>query len=373
MLTGQHNGRGDAADTPAYLDPTCCTGSALASEGHDGTKGVMARDIIRWAGTVLAGLVLLFAGLWAALAIWFRLAPTPPLREILAGGLLLLGLAAIVCLALRRWRVVALYGVCCAAVFGWWATLQPSNDRAWTDDVARTATGTVEGDRLVMRNVRNFVWRSDSDYEPRWETRSYDLNGLTGLDLFMSYWAGESIAHAIVSFGFADGQHLAFSIETRKEKTESYSALAGFFRAYELSFIAADERDVVGARTNVRGEDVRIYRLRIAPAQVRALLLEYVAETNELARTPQFYNSLTTNCTTEIFRMVRAVRPGLPLDYRMLLTGYVPDYIYDLGGMDRTIPFEVLRDRSHILGKAYSTDPDFSLKIRGAIGAQNGP
>ncbi len=333
----------------------------------------MAQGIVRLAGTVLVGLVLLFAGLWGVLAIWFRLAPTPPLREILAGGLLLLGLGAIVCVALRRWRVVALYGVCLVAVCGWWVTLQPSNDRTWADDVARTATGTVEGDRLVMRNVRNFVWRSDSDYQPRWETRSYDLNGLTGLDLFMSYWAGESIAHAIVSFGFADGQHLAFSIETRKEKTESYSALAGFFRAYELSFIAADERDVVGVRTNVRGEDVRIYHLRMAPVQARALLIEYVAEANDLARTPQFYNSLTTNCTTEIFRMVRALHPGLPLDYRLLLTGHVPDYVYDLGGMDGAIRFEVLRDRSHIGGKANSTDPDFSQKIRRSIGVQTDP
>ena len=330
----------------------------------------MAQGIVRWAGAVAAGFVLMFGGLWGALAVWFRLAPTPPLREILAAGLLLLGLVAIVCLALRRWHVVALYGVCFSAVFGWWATLQPSNDRAWADDVARTTTGTVEGDRLVMRNVRNFVWRSDSDYEPRWETRSYDLNELTGLDLFMSYWGGESIAHAIVSFGFADGRHLAFSIETRKEKTESYSALAGFFRAYELSFIAADERDVVGVRSNVRGEDVRIYRLSIAPAQARALLLEYVAEANDLAHTPQFYNSLTTNCTTQIFRIVRALNPGLPFDYRILLTGYLPNYVYDLGRLDSGIPFEILRDRSHIGGKANSTDPDFSQKIRGSIGVQ---
>ncbi len=114
-------------------------------------------------------------------------------------------------------------------MFAWWVTLRPSNDRVWADDVARTASGTVEGDHLMMRNVRNFIWHSDSDYEPRWETRSYDLNALTGVDLLMSYWAGELIAHAIVSFGFADGQHLAFSIEIRKEKTETYSALAGFF------------------------------------------------------------------------------------------------------------------------------------------------
>lgn len=221
----------------------------------------------------------------------------------------------------------------------------------------------------MVHDVRNFVWRSDSDFEPNWETRSYDLSKLKGLDLIMSYWSGEAIAHTIVSFGFSDGQQLAFSIEIRKEKTESYSALAGFFRAYELSFIAADERDVVGVRTNVRGEDVRIYRLRVSPSQTRALLLEYIAEANDLARAPRFYNSLTTNCTTQIFRMVRAIQPGLPLDYRILLAGYVPQFIYDRGAMAAGFPFDVLRDQSHIRGKAQSTDPDFSRMIRQGVPA----
>jgi hypothetical protein len=330
---------------------------------------MMARSILRWVGTAVTGPILLCTGLWGALAIWFRLAPTPPLREILASVLLLLALAAVACLVLRRWRGIALYGISFAVVLGWWATLQPSNNRAWAEDVARTATGIVVGDRLVVHDLRNFVWHSDTDFEPNWETRSYDLNKLTGLDLIMSYWSGEAIAHTIVSFGFSDGQQLAFSIEIRKEKTESYSALAGFFRAYELSFIAADERDVVGVRANVRGEDVRIYRLRVSPPQARALLLEYIAEANNLARAPRFYNSLTTNCTTQIFRMVRAVQPRLPLDYRILLAGYVPQFVFDRGAMTAGIPFEVLRDRSHIKGKAASTDPDFSGKIRQGVPA----
>jgi hypothetical protein len=330
-------------------------------------KRVMVRRALRWVGAVVAGLAILCAGVWGALAIWFRLVPTPPVREFLAGGLLLLALAAVVGLALRRWRVIVLYSVCFIGVFGWWEALQPSNDRAWADDVARTASGTVQGDRLVVRNVRDFLWRSDTDFDVRWETRNYDLTELSNLDLIMSYWAGESIAHAIVSFGFSDGQHLAFSIEIRKEKTEAYSALAGFFRAYELSFVAADERDVIGVRTNVRDEDVRIYRTRMTPAQARALLLEYIAEANDLARTPRFYNSLTTNCTTQIFRMVRTLQPGLPLDFRILLAGYVPDYVYDHGGLNTSVPFEALRQRSHLRGKASSTDPDFSRKIREGV------
>lgn len=322
------------------------------------------RGTLRWLGVAVATLVMLGAGLWGSLAIWVRLAPPTPLREILPGSLLLLALAAIVCMALRRWRVVFLYGASIAALLVWWATLQPSNGRAWAADVAQNSSGDVDGDRLVVRNVRNFQWRSDIDFDPRWETRSYDLSALTGVDLVMSYWAGEAIAHAMLSFGFTDDQHLAFSIETRKEQGQSYSAIAGFFRSYELSIIAADERDVLGVRTNVRGEDVRIYRLRMPPPLARRLLLEYIAQANDLTKYPQFFNSLTTNCTTQIFRMVVALEPGLPLDYRILLTGYVPDYVYDHGGLDTTLPFATIRERSHIKGRAESTDPDFSHKIR---------
>ena len=124
---------------------------------------------------------------------------------------------------------------------------------------------------------------------------------------------------------------------------------------------------MVGVRTNVRGEDVRLYRLRVTPAQARALLLEYVTEADALAHTPRFYNSLTTNCTTQIFRIVRTLQPSLPLDYRVLLAGYLPDYVYDLGRLDTSIPFEVLRNRSHIGGKADSSDPEFSKKIREGV------
>lgn len=315
-------------------------------------------------GQLVIALAILGLGLWAALALWFRLTPAPPVQPIAVGAMVLVTLAAPVGLILRRRRLMLPWAVATVLVLGWWSTLTPSNDRDWTADVARTAHGTVDGDVLVMHNVRNFTWRSDDDFDPHWETRRYDLRTLTGVDLFMSYWAGEKIAHTILSFGFADGQHLAFSIEIRKERHESYSALGGFFRNYELSIIAADERDVVGVRTNVRDEDVRLYRLRMTPAAARALLLEYVAQANALAETPEFYNTLTTNCTTQIFRMVRALDPGIPLDYRVLLAGLVPDYVYDLGSLDTRLPFATLRERSHIQGRARSDDPDFSRLIR---------
>jgi hypothetical protein len=133
---------------------------------------------------------------------------------------------------------------------------------------------------------------------------------VSNVDLILSYWAGEAIAHLIVSIGFDDGTRLAFSIQTRKSRGEEYSTIAGFFRQYELSIIAADERDVVRVRSNVRGEDVRIYRLRMPPMYAKGLLREYVAEANDVARSPRWYNTLTGNCTTLAFGMIRLIRPG---------------------------------------------------------------
>ena len=272
---------------------------------------------------------------------------------------------------MRRWLALAVYATSFVLFLAWWATIRPTNDRNWTPDVARTVTATIDGDRLVVKNVRNFTWRSDTDFDQRWEQRTYNLSRLTNVDLIMSYWMGEAIAHTIVSFGFDDGARLAFSIETRKEIGEGYSSVAGFFKQFELAVVAGDERDVVRVRSNVRGEDVRIYRLRMTPANARVLLREYVEEANDLAREPRFYNTLTANCTNLVFDMVRVIHPGLPLDIRVLLSGYLPNYAYDLGATDTSLSFERLRELAKIHEKAMQADADplFSTRIREGIPA----
>jgi Domain of unknown function (DUF4105) len=172
-----------------------------------------------------------------------------------------------------------------------------------------------------------------------------------------------------ISFGFDDGSRLAFSIETRKESLESYSSIAGCFKQYELSTIAADERDVVRVRSNIRGEDIRIYRLRMTPENAQLFLREYLAEANELAITPRFYNALISNCTTLVFDMVRVIHPGLPLDPPVILAGYLPNYAFAVGATDTSISFEKLRDLGRIRDKALDADADsnFAAKIREGI------
>lgn len=334
-----------------------------------GVRG-MALRLLRWFGLALLLLVILSIGCWCTLAVWFRFPAIGRVRWIVAGTFLMLAFVSAGCIATsRRWVAFTAYACLFAVVLAWWTTIMPSNDRDWAPDVARSVTATIEGDRLIVNNVRNFSWRSDTDFDQRWELRTYSLSRVRNVDLILSYWGSEAIAHLIVSFGFEDGDRLDFSIETRKQRDEAYSTLAGFFRQYELAIVAADERDVVRVRSNVRGEDVRIYRLRMPAAYAQALLREYVTDANDLAGRPRWYNTLTANCTTLVFGMLRVIRPGLPLDYRVLLSGYLPNYAYDLGATDTSMPFEALRARARIHDKARQADadPNFAAKIRETI------
>jgi hypothetical protein len=326
--------------------------------------------VSRGAGLVLLAIASLLTGVWGSLAIWYRCGAGEPLRGLLAGAAGLFALVTVTSIATRRrWLVVGLYFASVGLLLAWWSTIRPAKDRDWASDVARNVTATIDGDRLVVSNVRDFNWRSETDFDQIWQQRTYRLWHVANVDLIMSYWMGEAIAHTIVSFGFDDGQRLAFSIETRKERGESFSSVAGFFKQYELTIIAADERDVVRLRSNIRGEDVRIYRLRMTPGNAQILLREYLEEANDLTHTPRFYNTLTSNCTTLAFELVRAVHPGLPFDPRVILSGYLPDYVYALGAMDTSMSFAKLRKLSRIHERAVlaDDDPDFSARIREGI------
>ena len=280
-------------------------------------------------GLVLLALALLAFGLWGFGALWFR-GPSNGALNLLASGLwAILAPTAAVALFWRRLRpALYVFAGVALVLLGWWETIAPHNDRAWLEQLSRPAAARFEGDEVVVSNIRDFDWRTEQDYTARWVERRYNLNDLTGVDMFMTYWTGPDIAHMIVSFGFADARQLAFSVEIRRPAGVDYSPVAGFFKSYEQIVIAADERDVIGLR-HVRPEETHLYRLRVDPKRARGLLVEYLKRANAMAERPRFYHTIFSNCTTEVFSMVRAAGFDPPFDYRLLANGRLPELMYE--------------------------------------------
>jgi len=322
----------------------------------------------------LAWFSLLLFALWCVAALWFDVR-RGWLRYPAAFVFVLL-FGACVFRVRRPWLRLAVCAACCLAVLLWWLSLKPSNTRDWKPDVSRTAWAEVHADHVVIHEVRNCDYRTDSDFTCKWETRAYDLSRLRGGDIFFVYWGSPWIAHTIVSFQFGAADHIAFSIETRKVIGQSYSALLGFFRQYELIYIPADERDVIRLRTNYRhgehglGEDVYLYHLTADPVRLRARFLEYVERLNELHAHPEWYNALTKNCTTSIFAQ-REDSPGaVPAfrawNWRVLLNGRLDELADQRGAFAGDLPFEELKKRAYInpVARAAGNDPAFSQVIR---------
>lgn len=302
--------------------------------------------------------------LWAMGALWYDLPSPFTVRKVAAVlFLMFVGFLWLSGKCMRRWTAAGLVGL----VMAWWFTLAPSNDRKWLGDVAETASAEINGDQITFHNVRNFDYRTETDYIPKWETRTVAPSKLTGIDMAINYWGSPYMAHPIVSFQFSDSPPVCFSIETRKEEGESYSAIGGIYRQYELIYIVADERDVIRVRTNYRkGEDIYLYRLNITPENARTRFMEYITALNELHEKPRWYNAVTTNCTTSI-RNQRHAGKRQPWDWRILVNGKADEMLYEHGVFrSGGLPFNELKKRSLIneAAQAANDAPDFSARIR---------
>ncbi|PWV70932.1 DUF4105 domain-containing protein [Halomonas sp. A11-A] len=320
-------------------------------------------------------LVMALCALWGGLALGYRLPLARPGR-LLAVALWLLASGLWLWLYGKDARVGPIAGLAVQmlALLAWWRRLEPAADLDWADDVAHLATGRQEGEWLTLDWVRCFDWQTRDRARVAWESRRYPLDRLASLDLIVSGWGRPGIAHVLLSFGFAgeEGEiddFLAFSVEVRRERHETFSEIGGFFKQYELAIIAADERDAVRLRSNVREESVTLYRVTLGERERRDLLLALVEEANRLEEAPRFYHTITANCTTLVFAMMRRIIKGLPLDHRLLLTGLLPGYVHDHGGLVPGYRLAELRRLGDITDRARKAHdaPDFSRRIREGV------
>jgi len=324
------------------------------------------------AGLLLLAVIVAAIGIWGGLAIAFL----GPQHEIFRLSLTLtfaaISMITLIALAFPRWRwrMLAVHYFLFMIVLFWFFSIKPSNDRNWQTDVSVLPYATVQGNLITVHNIRNFDYRSETDYTPAYYDKRFDLNKLNGVDVIAVYWMGPAIAHVFLSFAFEGGDHVAVSIETRKEKGEAYSTLKGFFRQYELYYVVADERDVIRLRTNYRHdppEDVYVYKASAPIENGRRLFMAYIDKINSLKNKPKFYNTLTSNCTTSIWMNTHVNEGHVPFSWKVLVSGYLPEFLYEQGRLDSDgLSFSELQRSVHVNTRAQAADTDknFSAIIR---------
>jgi hypothetical protein len=264
---------------------------------------------------------------------------------------------------MKRAAVIA---ICAAALIAILVLLRrPSNVRDWSTDQKILATAAIRGDLVEIRNVRNFRYRSETDFMPAYETRTYDLRKLDSVWFVVERFGAGGLAHTFLSFGFGE-EYVAISIEIRKEKGETFSPLKGMLRKYELMYVIGDERDLIGLRTNYRKDVVYLYPVKTTREKMRRVFLDMVARANKLAREPEFYNTLTNNCTTNIVRHVNTISPRrIPFSYKVLLPAYSDSLAMDVGLIESRGSLEETRDLHRIdqIAQVTGISGDFSQRV----------
>lgn len=324
------------------------------------------KKLFKFIGLFLFWIAAIICHIWSAGVIFFcAFSSTSGVGKPLAiayGGVI----ALVVLFPKKRTRNLLLSLVAFLGIVIWFSLIKINPDAVYPQQLTMPYAD-INGDQVTIYNVRNNDYFSVDDFDVRYETRTYDLNQLQTVDMCVNYWGMDLVAHAFLSFGFANGDYISVSIEIRPEIGESYGMLDGFYKQYEIIYIWADERDLVRLRTNYRKEDAYLYRMALSSDKVRKIFLSMIERTNSLYETPQFYNTMMESCTNTIGDHV--VKTGIldvPVWKRRFLSGTVDKRSYDEGWIVNTRPFSELRQASYINERAQTADSDirFSDRIR---------
>ncbi len=245
--------------------------------------------------------------------------------------------------------------------------LFPSNNRDWTPELARLPFADFEGNQISLSNIRDCVYLTNDDYVVNYIDRIIDINQINSVDFVVVPFKNEAIAHTMLSFGLDDDSYLTVSVEIRTEKGEEYKPFLGMTRQFELTYVLATEQDLIRVRTSHRDADVYLYPTVATPEQAQQLFVHVLQRMNGLASQPEFYHSITNNCTTNIMDHVNEISPDrVKYNWKVLLPGFSPEHAYELGLLDRSVPFEDLRMIAYVndLVQEYYDEPEFSKLIR---------
>ncbi len=284
--------------------------------------------------------------LWMAGAIYYDVLNAAPWAGMLAS--LWCGVVGLLMLCWQpMWQpfFLLLWGF--AIFVGWWLTLKPSNDRVWDANSAVLPRAKLEGDVIKFENIRNSTYRSKTDFTPSYYDKQFHLSNLVAVDLLLYYWGSPWLSHPTLIFDFGAEGRVGISIEVRYRQGQVYDIVRSIYRQQELIYLVCDELDAILQETEFApsAAETYLYRIQADATETRIALLDYASQIESLAENPRWYNSVTANCTTSIFRHPHN---HAEWDWRMLLNGWLDRCLYDRGRLDRSVPFEQLRKSSRI-------------------------
>jgi hypothetical protein len=304
---------------------------------------------------------------WAALALFYCVFPIgSPLRPVIA---VVYAVAVLSWIILNKKHTQAFFNSLLGFVVIalWFNAIEPKAGGVYPPELTLPNV-TFSGDQVTLRDVRDSDYRTPTDFDVRYEPRTYDLKDVKTMDVMVNYWGMDAIAHTFLSFGFADGRYLCVSVEIRPEVGKAYDMLQGFFKQYQIIYIWADERDLVRLRTNYKKENVYLYRSSLSADNVQKMLVDMLKATAAIYAKPEFYNTLTHSCTNTLGdHLISAKIINLPIWKRRFLTGDVDQRMYKEGLLvDQGLQFPELRKQANIDARAKQADrdPDFSQRIR---------
>ncbi|CAM1655940.1 DUF4105 domain-containing protein [Bartonella apis] len=337
---------------------------------HSTNEHTSKHILTRFFGQIARAVWLIFAFfmlVWSLFAFFYQLPFNMAGFVLVAVLWLVVGIYALLLEFKNRWKSRILLALMFIGVVIWWSSIKPTLHRDWAPELTRSVEATfdpINPDIVHLQNIRNFEWIAPYEGKENWENGTYNVDDLVGLDVYLSYWMGPYIAHTLVGFTFKDGRHLVFSAEIRRTKDQSFSAIGGFFKEFELIMIAAPEEDIIKLRTDIRHENVYRYPINVGKEKIKNLFLNYLETADKLAHQARFYNTLTANCTTVVFDMARILDPGIPLDWRILFSGQLPSYLYDLKVVNTEKSLKELVVEAHIKPQINGRRDQYSVDIR---------
>lgn len=248
----------------------------------------------------------------------------------------------------------------------------PSLDRNWNTDQKILSEISFSWNVVSIKNIRNFDYKTTSDYIVNYYDRDFNLDEIESIyyiiEPFSDYdWP----AHTMMSFGFSNGDYVTISAEIRKEVGESFSALKWLLNEYEMVYMIWDENDLVKLRANYRKDEVIMYPIKTDKQNIKNIFISMLKRADNLTKNPEFYNTITNNCTTSILNHVNELRKSLnkqkiSWSIEALLPSHSDNVIYELWLIDTSMTLEQARKYYKIneLSEKYNNDLNYSKLIR---------